>query len=64
MGGDFYIIPSSVHEVILMPHDGMLPEEAMKEMIYDINRTQVEPEEMLSDSLHYYDAEKKEIRVL
>lgn len=47
-----------------MPHDGMLPEEAMKEMIYDINRTQVEPEEMLSDSLHYYDAEKKEIRVL
>ena len=64
MGGDFYILPSSVHEVILMPHDGMFPEEAMKEMIYDINRTQVDPEEVLSDSLYYYDAEKKEIRVL
>lgn len=64
MGGSFYILPSSVHEVIFMPHGRMRPEEALKEMIYDINRTQVEPEEVLSDSLYYYDAEMKETRLL
>ncbi|HBA51090.1 MAG TPA: hypothetical protein DCZ91_25475 [Lachnospiraceae bacterium] len=64
MGGSFYILPSSVHEVIFMPHDRMRPEEALKEMIYDINRSQVEPEEVLSDSLYYYDAEMKETRLL
>ena len=47
-----------------MLHDGMFPEEAMKGMIYDINRTQVDPEEVLSDSLYYYDAGMKEIWVL
>lgn len=64
MGGDFYILPSSVHETILLPYDRMLSAGFMKEMIFDINRTQVEPEEVLSDSLYYYDAEMKEIRLL
>ncbi len=64
MGGDFYIIPSSVHEVILLPDDGRLLEENLKEMIFEVNRTKVDPEEVLSDNLYYYDAERKETRLL
>ncbi len=64
MGGSIYILPSSVHETVLLPYDGMLSAESMKDMIFDINRAHVDPEEVLSDSLYYYDAEMKEIRLL
>ena len=62
MGGDFYILPCSVHEIILLPYEWKLSAGFMKKMISDINRTQVEPEEVLSDSLYYYDTEMREIR--
>lgn len=64
MGGSFYILPSSIHETILLPYDGMLSVESIKEMISVVNRTQVDPEEVLSDSLYYYDAEVNDIRLL
>ena len=51
---DLYIIPSSVHEVILMPNQGEMEIAALKDMIYQINRTQLAPEDVLSDSLYYY----------
>lgn len=64
MGGDFYVFPSSIHEVILMPCDGMVTEEYMKTMISDINSTQVDPEEVLSNSLYCYDAKKKKLELV
>lgn len=64
MGGDFYILPSSVHEVILLPYDGTFSEKSIKDMISEVNRTQVEPEEVLCDSLYYYNAGRKETRQL
>ncbi|HBA49423.1 MAG TPA: hypothetical protein DCZ91_16835 [Lachnospiraceae bacterium] len=64
MGGDFYVFPSSIHEVILMPCDGMITEEYMKTMISNINNTQVDPEEVLSNSLYCYDAQKKKLELV
>ncbi len=58
---DIYIIPSSVHEVILMPDRGNVDEMAVKDMIYEVNRTQLEPEEVLSDSLYFYNRKDKRI---
>ncbi len=65
MGGDFYVFPSSLHEVILMPCDGMVTvtEEYMKTMISDINNTQVEPEEVLSNSLYLYDCRSRKMEM-
>ena len=55
-GTDFYIIPSSVHEVIIiLKEDGAEPEE-LKGMIRDINQKEVAEEEVLSDNLYYYDS--------
>ena len=62
--GSFYIIPSSIHEVILLPDDGKKPTKDLKRMIYEVNRTQVVPEEVLSDSLYYYDSHIREIVLL
>ena len=64
MGGDFYILPSSLHEVMLMPYGEMITEEYMKTMVSDINSTQVEPEEVLSNSLYCYDWRKKKVELV
>lgn len=61
LGVNFYIIPSSVHEVILMPDHGGVDRRVMKDMIYDVNRTQLNPEDVLSDSLYVYDRKDKRI---
>lgn len=60
--GDFYILPSSIHEVILVPESFGLEPERMQEMVKEINQTGVVPEEVLSDSVYYFDGE--EIRIV
>lgn len=59
--GNLYIIPSSIHEVILLPDNGKKSAEELKKMIHEVNATQVAPEDVLSDSLYYYDAARKEV---
>lgn len=60
---DLILLPSSVHEVILLPvHGGESPEE-LNEMIRDINIHQVAEEEVLSDHMYYYDLERDELRM-
>ena len=56
--GDFYILPSSIHEVILVPESFGLEPERMQEMVKEINQTGVAPEEVLSDSVYYFDGEE------
>ena len=52
---DYFILPSSVHEVVIVPCcEGIsLPE--LDEMVRDINETQVADEEVLSDHAYLYD---------
>lgn len=54
MRQDIYIIPSSVHEVLLLPADGMQEAAHIKEMIQEVNDTQVKTEEVLSYSVYFY----------
>ncbi len=64
MGSSLYILPSSIHEVIIMPErPGVLPER-LKEMIVEVNATQVDPEEKLSDSLYYYNRTEQIIQII
>ena len=57
LSGDLYILPSSVHEVILLSAN-MGEEEGLKDIVEEVNRTQVAPEEKLSDSVYrYYSAD-------
>lgn len=54
-GTGFYIIPSSVHEVLLLAETGE-PVEALNRMVREVNDSQVAPEEVLSDHVYYYSA--------
>lgn len=52
---DYYILPSSVHELIIVPYSETLSWRGMNEMIREINATQVADEEVLSDHAYFYD---------
>ena len=60
-GRDLYILPSSVHEVILVPDTGIGNPETFQEMIQDVNATQLSPEEVLSDHVYIFKRKKNEI---
>lgn len=51
---DFYVLPSSIHEVLLVPCDGRFSEEELRAMVVEVNRTQVPKEEVLSDTVYLY----------
>lgn len=55
---DLYILPSSIHEIILIPADQRMKVEALNRMVEEVNRTQVAEEEVLSDHVYYYSREK------
>lgn len=58
------ILPSSVHEVLLVPDDGMKEKDFFKDMVREVNDSQVEPEERLSYNVYYYDRVSEEISIL
>lgn len=58
------ILPSSVHEVLLVPDDGMTGKEFFREMVKDVNDTHVEPEERLSYNVYHYDRVLDKITIL
>lgn len=60
----FYIIPSSVHEVLILEKTGAEAPEEMKKMIHEVNTQHVAAEEVLSDNLYYFDFSTKTIRII
>lgn len=63
MGEDFYIIPSSVHECILLPKSCLKPTEIQKDLLA-INASELLTGEKLSDKVYEYCSELKKIRVV
>ena len=55
--GNFFVIPSSVHEVLLIKETEAEEEAFLNCMVREVNESQVEPEEVLSDHVYYYSAE-------
>ncbi len=58
---DLLILPSSVHEVLLLPDDRDGEYDFYRRMVEEVNTTQVEPEEVLSGNLYRYSREKAKI---
>ena len=56
LGGDFYVLPSSVHEVLLVADDGSMEIGYLEEMVRSVNETEVSPAERLSDNVYHYDS--------
>lgn len=58
-----YILPSSIHEVILVPFQEEIDKSQLIQMVNEVNETQVTKEEVLSSSVYYYDRLRKEFTV-
>lgn len=57
IGGGYYVLPSSVHEMLIMPDSaGMGPSDLVR-MVRDVNQTMVDPEEQLGSKVLRYDPE-------
>ena len=59
MGGSFYMLPSSVHEFILIKDDGKAKAKDLNKMIRNVNETVLEPRDILSHQCYHYDAKAK-----
>ena len=54
-----YILPSSIHEVIIIPSNDCSSLTQFTQMVQEVNETQLSAEEILSDHAYYYDVSKK-----
>jgi len=59
LGGNFYILPSSIHEVLLLRNDQEMNVRELEDMVQNVNEQIVSPEEQLSDRVYHYDAQEK-----
>lgn len=59
---DFYVLPSSVHEVVIVPASAGIRCSEMDAMVREINQTQVAAEEVLSDRAYFYDRRTDTLR--
>ena len=60
-GSDIVIIPSSVHECLLLPYDKSMSFECLNAMVNEVNVSEVREEEILSDHVYMYDRQTDRI---
>ena len=64
LNSNLFIYPSSIHEVLILPDEGTRKQRRMqKEMVEEVNESNVSPEERLSNSVYYFDREKQEVTI-
>ena len=64
MESDLVILPSSVHEMLLLPYPIVHDMNEVKKTIAHINRTEVPVMDVLSDNVYLYDRKKNTISIL
>ena len=58
---DLFILPSSIHEVILVPARTGICKRELDQMVKEVNQEAVDPEEILSDHAYYYHRKEDQI---
>lgn len=59
VGGSYYILPSSIHELIILADDGTSTVEELQNTVREINQTEVSESDFLSDEVYHYDVNTK-----
>ena len=59
---DFYILPSSIHEIIAVPVSDDVNAQYLRSMVKEVNNNEVSKEERLSYSVFYYDVDADKVR--
>ena len=55
--GNFYLLPSSIHEALIIPEGTDMSPQQLMEMVHGVNTEVVSPDEYLSDSVYQYSVE-------
>ena len=61
MGQDLVILPSSIHEVLLLPYDETVDFDSLNDMVVSINRSEVPSEDQLSNQIYFYNRSDNQI---
>lgn len=61
---DIYILPSSVHELIVIPSSMADDAQFLTDMVYSINQSQVEPKDRLSNDVYRVDYTTMKFRTI
>lgn len=64
IGGDYYLLPSSVHEWIAVPAGGLMSASDYAAMVKEMNQKEMRPEEVLSNSVYRYDSNRKTLTIV
>lgn len=59
IGGDYWVLPRSIHEVLILPATDNWHAEKLQEIVKTANESQVRETDRLSDYVMYYDADQK-----
>ena len=64
-GMDYYILPSSIHELLIARDDGLVSAKILKEIVHEGNRTDsvIKPEDVLSDNVYFYSRTEKSLKI-
>ncbi|MEE8886112.1 MAG: DUF5688 family protein [Eubacteriales bacterium] len=61
--GNFFILPSSIHEVLLLRDDNFIELEQLKETVHFVNKTEVPMEDVLSNNVYHFDASERKLEI-
>ena len=64
LGRDLIILPSSVHEVLVIPYNEELVMGDLREMVRHVNESEVPEEEVLSDNVYWYNRDTDTISII
>ena len=64
VGDRFIVLPSSVHETLVMPSKDETEYKQLADMVRDINKSLVEAEERLSDHVYVYSRDEETLRIV
>lgn len=59
LGGNYFVLPSSIHEVLVLPDYGNLNYMELEQMVKEINKTTVDRKDQLSNDVYYYDSKER-----
>lgn len=61
---DYYVLPSSIHEVIILPKKHAMDKDDLVNMVREINEEQLDTEELLANNVYFYNIDTKELQII
>ncbi len=63
LGTNYYILPSSIHECLILPETEAADEKELNTLVSMINKEYVPEKEVLADHVYYYDRMLQQLRI-